>query len=130
MKNKKVLIIAGGIALILFIGAFGLGFFLYSSGYYHAMRGGMTVRQDREQALRFFKEAYRRNPNAYMVAHDIACCYSVKNDKEEAIKWLKLTLKTSYAKAAREWARSEKEFDNLRDSPEFQAFIDGSLPTE
>ncbi|GMV82725.1 MAG: hypothetical protein AMXMBFR7_39090 [Planctomycetota bacterium] len=130
MQNKKLRIVVGVIVLILVVGALGLGMSLYSKGYYHAMRGGMMVKKDRDQALRYYKEAYRKNPNAYMVAHDIACSYSVKNDQAEAIKWLKLTLKTTYADAARDWARSEKDFNNIRDTPEFQAFLDGSLATE
>ncbi len=125
MKSRRALII-GSIALVLI----GLGLYLNASGYYHAIRGGMVEEQDRDQALLFFKEAYKRNPNVYMVAHDIACNYSVKNNKQEAIKWLKLTLKTSYADAAREWAKSEADFDNIRDDPDFQSFIDGTLSTE
>ncbi len=125
MKSRRALII-GSIALVLI----GLGLYLNASGYYHAIRGGMVEEQDRDQALLFFKEAYKRNPNVYMVAHDIACVYSVKNNKQEAIKWLKLTLKTSYADAAREWAKSEADFDNIRDDPDFQSFIDGTLSTE
>ena len=129
MKSRRALII-GSIALVLIVTLLGLGLYLNASGYYHAIRGGMVEEQDRDQALLFFKEAYKRNPNVYMVAHDIACGYSVKNNKQEAIKWLKLTLKTSYADAAREWAKSEADFDNIRDDPDFQSFIDGTLSTE
>jgi tetratricopeptide (TPR) repeat protein len=129
MKNKKVLII-GGISLVLIVTLFGLGLYAYSAGYYHAMRGGIVESQDRDQAIAFYKEAYARNPNAYMVAHDIACCYSVKNEKKDAIKWLKLTLKTSYADFAREWASSEKDFNNIKDDPEFQLFLKGTLSAE
>ena len=114
MKNKKILII-GGIVLVVVL--LGLGLYIYSSGYYHAIRGAMS--EEADQALLFFKEAYRRNPNAYMVAHDIACNYSAMNEKQEAIKWLKLTLKTSYADAARKWAKSNG-FDNIRDNPDFR----------
>lgn len=129
MKSRRVLIV-GVIVLVLFSTLLGLGRYLYSAGYYHAMRGGMVEDQDRDQAVLFFKEAYRKNPNAYMVAHDIACYYSVKKNKQEAIKWLKLTLKTPYADAARKWAKSDKDFDNIRDDPNFQSFIDGTLSTE
>ena len=62
-----------------------------------------------------------------MVAHDIACYYSVNKDKEEALKWLRIVSKTTYAKDAREWARTEKDFQFIKNEPEFKAFLEGTL---
>ena len=122
-KTKIILIIFTLFLTLIIIG----GQFLYTSGYYHAIRGGMIEEQNKEKALDYYKQAFSKNPNAYMVAHDIACYYSVNKDKEEALKWLRIVSKTTYAKDAREWARTEKDFQFIKNEPEFKAFLEGTL---
>ena len=88
------------------------------------MRGGIAESQgDYDAALTYFKVAYAKNPDAYMVAHDISCCYSMKSDKENCIVWLKKALATSYSASARKWAKTDAAFNNVRDSDEFKALI-------
>ena len=38
------------------------GQFLYTSGYYHAIRGGMIEEQNKEKALDYYKQAFSKNP--------------------------------------------------------------------
>lgn len=133
MSDIKIKNIIGIITLIiLFVLLMIVGglYWAYHSGYYHAMRGGIVEATDRSKAIEFYKIAYSKNNNAFMVAHDIASNYSVLNNKKEAFEWLSKTLKTSYADYARDWAKTEVDFNNIKEEPEFKLFLDGKLDQE
>ena len=122
--NKKILIaIFGGLSLIVLL-AIGGGIWAYSNGYYHALRGGIAQgEKDLDRAIFYFEAAYERNPEAYMVAHDVACCYALKGDKESCFQWLRLALKSHYADYAKKYAKTEHDFDSVRQTTEFQSLI-------
>jgi len=79
-------------------------------------------------AIGYFQRAYDRNYNATMVAHDLACCYSLKNDRKNCFLWLRRALATDHAETVRKWARTEADFINVREDEEFKALIDPRPP--
>jgi len=108
--------------LVLFVG---LGIWGYQKGYYDALRGGFAQDEGRlDEAIGHFRRAYDRNPNAYMVAHDLACCYALKNDRRNCFLWLGKALETDHPDAVRKNARTEIDFTNVREDPEFKSLID------
>ncbi len=110
----------GFVVLVVFIG----GFCGYRYGYYDALRGGVAhARGDLDAAIRWFERAYSKNPNAFMVAHDIACCYALKGDEEQCFSWLEKALESSYGDYAREYAKSEEDFESVRGSARFQELL-------
>ncbi len=122
--NTYLKIALGVVALVLLI-LIGSAIGVYRKGYYHALRGGIAQDDgDLEGAIAYFQEAYDRNPNAYMVAHDLACCYSLKNDRENCLRWLRRALETDHAESVRASARKDKDFAPFRDDPEFRALIE------
>lgn len=78
---------------------------------------------DLDKAIYYFKAAYEKNPDAYMVAHDIACCYALKGDQESCFEWLRVAIKSSYAEAAKKNAKTEPDFESVRKTKEFQTLI-------
>ena len=108
--------------------AVGGGIWAYSHGYYHALRGGIAETTDVDKAIFYFKIAYEKNPQAFMVAHDIACCYALKGDKESCVHWLRLALKSDYGDYAKKYAKTEHDFDSVRQTAEFQSLIYDSPP--
>ena len=108
--------------------AVGAGIWAYSLGYYHALRGGIAETRDVDKAIFYFKTAYEKNPQAFMVAHDIACCYALKGDKESCFHWLRLALKSDYGDYAKKYAKTEHDFDSVRQTAEFQSLIYDSPP--
>jgi len=48
--------------------AVGGGFWSYSNGYYHALRGGLVQDQDVDHAISFYTIAYEKNPEAFSSA--------------------------------------------------------------
>jgi hypothetical protein len=123
MKKKIWIILAAAFGAVLVLLA-GAGLWAYSNGYYHALRGGIAQgNKDYDGAISFFEAAYEKNPQAFMVAHDIACCYAVKGDRESCFRWLGIALRSSYAEYARKYARTEHDFDPVRRTPEFQSLI-------
>jgi tetratricopeptide (TPR) repeat protein len=130
MKRKILIVILGiligGIFLVI-----GGGIWAYSNGYYHALRGGIAQgNNDLDKAIIYFKTAYKKNPEAFMVAHDLACCYALKGDNESCFYWLRLALKTRYANYAKKWAKTEHDFDSVRQTKEFQSLIYDSPKTK
>jgi tetratricopeptide (TPR) repeat protein len=124
---KIVLWIGAGLALILI----GTGIWGYRKGYYHAMRGGFAQSEGRlDDAIGYFKQAYAKNPNAFMVAHDLACCYSLKDDRKNCFLWLRKALETDHRDYVRKSARKEVDFANVRDDAEFKTLIESSPPKE
>jgi tetratricopeptide (TPR) repeat protein len=119
----KVAVCIVAFAIVVLIGA---GVWAYSNGYYHAVRGGIASKSDKDQAIALFKVAYEKNPQAFMVAHDIACCYAEKGDYESCFHWLRLALKTNHADYVKKYARTDQEFDSIRQTPEFRSLIDDS----
>jgi len=127
--KKKILKAAIGVLALLSLLAVGGGIWVNSHGYYHAMRGGIAQdNKDLDKAIFYFKIAYEKNPEAFMVAHDIACCYALKGDNESCFHWLRLALKSHYADYAKKYAKTEHDFDSVRQTAEFQSLIYDSPP--
>jgi tetratricopeptide (TPR) repeat protein len=122
MSRKNRIMLLGAIAVVLALAAGGL--WAYSRGYYHALRGGMAQSDNNlDAAIAYFTVAYGKNPDTFMVAHDLACCYALKGDNASCFHWLRLALKTSYADYAKQYAKQERDFDAVRQTPEFQSLI-------
>jgi len=127
--KKKILKAAFGVLAAVILLVVGAGVWAYTHGYYHAMRGGIAKdNKDLDGAIYCFKIAYEKNPQAFMVAHDIACCYALKGDNASCFHWLRLALKTHYADYAKKYAKTEPDFDSVRQTPEFQSLIYDSKP--
>ncbi len=97
---------------------------VYSLGYYHAVRGGIAqFSDDIDEGIEFFLVAYEKNPDAFMVAHDLAGCYALKGDVDECFMWLERALASSYGSYAKSYARTEADFDSVRELPRFQELV-------
>ena len=115
-----------GLGAVLIAALLGAGFWAHRNGYVDALRGGMAENDGNlDEAIRHFQRAYEKNPNGYMVAHDVACCYSLKNDRRNALLWLKKALETDHADAVRKSARTDRGFANIRSDSAFKSLIEG-----
>jgi hypothetical protein len=129
--NKKLLKVAVGVLAVVCLLVVGGGAWAYSHGYYDALRGGFAQDDHHlDQAIFFFKAAYQKNPECFMVAHDLACCFALKGDNESCFHWLQLALKAHYADYAKKYAKTEHDFDSVRQTPEFQSLIYDSPPRQ
>ena len=123
MKRKVLVVVCGVLAVVLGV-LVGGSMWAYSKGYYHAYRGGIAQgNKNLDSAISFFTTAYAKNPEAFMVAHDIACCYALKGDNESCFRWLRLALKSGYADFAKKYAKTEPDFASVRQTPEFQSLV-------
>ena len=126
MKRKTRIAVFGVLAVVSLL-VVGGGIWAYSNGYYHALRGGFAQNgNDPDKAIFYFKTAYEKNPDAFMVAYDIACCHARKGDNESCFHWLRLALKSHYADYAKKYAQTDHDFDLLRQTTEFQSLMDDS----
>ena len=93
-------------------------------GYYDALRGGMAQNAGHlDAALVWFGRAYAKNPEAFMVAHDIACCHALKGDQKQCFIWLETALNSSYGGFAGTHAKSEKDFASVRETARFKELL-------
>jgi hypothetical protein len=68
MKKKllKAAVVVLAMVGLLIVGG---GIWAYSHGYYHALRSGLAQNdKDLDKAIFYFKIAYEKNPEAFMVA--------------------------------------------------------------
>jgi tetratricopeptide (TPR) repeat protein len=112
------------ITLVICLAIIAGGIFAYSKGYYHAIKGGLSQgRGDLDQAIIYFQTAYKKNPESFMVAYDLAGCYALKGENDSCFHWLHIALKSSYGNCAKNSAKSEKDFDSIRETSEFRSLI-------
>jgi len=79
-----------------------------------------------EEALEIYKELADKNPEVYnpVVAngwYNKACFDSLRNNKEKSIEFLKRAIDLD--KTCLENARTDEDFDNIRNSKEFKELI-------
>jgi predicted esterase len=84
------------------------------------VRNGMTAytQGNYEDAILEFKNALNIDSTDAPVAYNIACCYSLLNEKDSAITWIERTVKLGSYIFAR-----DSDFDNIRESNEFQNLV-------
>lgn len=126
--KQKLLKAAVGVMAVVSLLTIGGGIWAYSNGYYHAFRGGIAQHKDLDKAIFYYKIAYDKNPEAFMVAHDIAGCYALKGDNESCFHWLRIALKSHYANYAKKYAKTADDFDSIRQTAEFQSLVYDSPP--
>ena len=87
----------------------------YNMGLAYAHKG------DYDQAIRCYQKAVDLEPDSHEPWYNMACAYALKKDATQAVEWLRkaIELHPEY----RERARSDKDFDSIRDDPEFRAFL-------
>lgn len=81
---------------------------------------GMTAYtdDDYQKAIEYFKNAFELDSTYAPLAYNIACCYSLLNNKDSAITWLERTI----ALGTYEFER-DKDFDNIRETKEFKELV-------
>ncbi len=82
------------------------GFDLYLKGEYAA-------------ALEKFERAFRLDQTNYTAAFNIACVKSLQGETQEALEWLRKTLKTVTTRYL-----EDHDFDDIRDTAEFRRLVD------
>ena len=74
-----------------------------------------------DSALEWFNKAVEVEPYSWSY-FGAACLYSVKNDSENAIKYLKKAVELE-PKAIKDRAKTEEDFDNIKNTKEFKQLI-------
>ncbi len=72
-------------------------------------------------AFEFYYKAIATNPNLALAHYCLACVHSLKNNKDLAVESLQKAI--SLDRKSIELAKTDRDFDNVRESPEFQQLI-------
>lgn len=86
----------------------------------------LEYHQDEEydESIKMFKRIFYSFPDqnvGFTAAYNVACGYSLKGDKKNAIKWLEISIKNGF----RNFRHMERDtdLDNIRNEPEYKELI-------
>ncbi len=80
-------------------------------------------KEDYENALTFFEEAILDDPSYSEALYNLACCYSMTKVEDKA--YLYLSRAVNLNPHCIDWAKDDREFNNVRESDIFQNIISG-----
>lgn len=78
-----------------------------------------------DEAIELFKKIVDKFPThnlGYTSAYNIACAYSLKGDKKQALKWLETSVKNGFRNF--DHIEQDSDLDNIRDEAEYQRILD------
>ena len=84
----------------------------------------MEMRRYNEALIEYYK-IVKREPDNIRAAYNIACIYSLKNDIENALEWVKYIVKLD--KEIIERIKSDPDFDNIRKTEDYQRLVRGEV---
>ncbi|MBE7384494.1 MAG: tetratricopeptide repeat protein [Leptolyngbya sp. SIO1E4] len=73
-------------------------------------------------ALACYDQALTIRPSYYRALYNKACCYGLQGDVENAVKFLQEAI--ALASEYRDMAKTDTDFDAVRDDPRFQALLE------
>ena len=84
--------------------------------------GWCLKRLDRiDEAIEALQRAYRAHPDEPVVLYNLACYLCLAGDKTQCLSWLGRALRME--PKLRQLITRERDFDNLREDPDFQFMI-------
>lgn len=87
-------------------------------GYLYALRGNVESTEKMISATLKYESIEKNKRNIY---YNIACYYSILNDKKKALEYIEKTLQSGYKKF--NWIQMDFDLFNIKSSPEFIALI-------
>ena len=78
----------------------------------------------KEDAIAAYEQAIKIKPDLHEAWYNKACCYALQNNIEQALKNLQQAINLN-PDEYREMAKTDSDFDNIRDDERFQALIEG-----
>jgi tetratricopeptide (TPR) repeat protein len=77
--------------------------------------------KDYPNAIKYFSRQTEFDSNDPQPCYNLACVYAIQKKNAEALNWLKKAIDLDPKK--REVARGDKDFKNIKKSPEFQSLV-------
>jgi superkiller protein 3 len=80
-----------------------------------------------EEAIASYDQALKFKPDYHEAWYNKACCYALQGNIEQALENLQHAINLS-PDEYREMAKTNSDFDSIRDDERFQILIQGQLP--
>ncbi len=81
-----------------------------------------AVKKDYAMAAEFFEKIHILQPENAAVCYNIVCMYSLMEDKEEAVRWLKKTISLGYGKW--ENIHNDQDLENIRSTDYYKKILE------
>lgn len=87
------------------------------------MEKGLTFfhKGEYDAAAEELYKAVMEDPQSFEAMYNLACCYSMLSEKDEALKFLHRA--AQLAPQCVDWAKEDREFDPIREDPVFQDLL-------
>ncbi len=79
-----------------------------------------------DKAAELFREAILEDPNYPEALYNLACCYAMLGDSEEAVVYLDRSVKLNLR--CLDWAKEDQEFDSIRNDEAFIKCLETNDP--
>ena len=85
------------------------------------IREAMTAytREEYDKAINLYKKALKIKPDHATVTYNVACCYALMDEKDEAIRWLEKTIELGTYKFD-----DDPDFENIKETEEFKKLLE------
>ena len=95
----------------------------YASAYYNLVNLGVAYagQGKYDLAIEFFNKALSINPDLALAHYNLACVYSLEDEKKLSLEFLQKAI--DFEEKWIQAAKTDSDFDNIRESPEFQELI-------
>lgn len=112
---NKIVYILAGLALIIILGRAEQ----VDSGRVYIQQANTALsKQNYQAAIDYYKAGLRFRPDNSAVVYNIACCYSLLNNRKEALKWVRKMVEYGVYKF-----EEDEDFNNIRDTKEFKNLV-------
>jgi tetratricopeptide (TPR) repeat protein len=100
----------------------------YEAAIAKSNKGFALMKLDRyEEAITSFDKVLEIQPSHHIACYKKACCYALQGNIEQAIENLQQAINLS-PDECREWAKTDSDFDSIREDERFHALIQEPLP--
>lgn len=88
---------------------------------YNTLGIAYTYKKDYSQGILFFRQHFGMATDKSLSAYNLACCYSLQNQVDEALMWLEEALKAGYTDY--NWIEQDGDLQNIRYHPKFNDIL-------
>lgn len=94
----------------------------YNGSYYTTLAELYYTTKNYKESIKNYEEAIKTGYVSESSAYNIACCYALTGDVDNAVKWLKISAKNKF-KNLDEKINKDSDFDKIRNDEKFKTYL-------
>ncbi len=94
----------------------------YNGSYYTTLAELYYTTKNYKESIKSYEEAIKTGYVSESSAYNIACCYALSGDADNAVKWLRTAAKNKF-KNLDEKVNKDSDFDKIRNDEKFKTYL-------